>query len=99
VKLGLIKLLQKQFDICEEAYVQLPVLESEADESVPTPTLLYNVPSSLRIAKFSVAVRGYTDEDADMLCLDLYVDFVSLSFTHTPVVFCPMRECVFLIRY
>lgn len=30
------------------------------------------------IAKFSVAVRGYTDEDADMLCLDLYVDFVSL---------------------
>jgi hypothetical protein len=29
------------------------------------------------IAKFSVAVRGYTDEDADMLCLDLYIDFVS----------------------
>ena len=30
------------------------------------------------VAKFSVAVRGYTDEDADMLCLDLYIDFVSL---------------------
>lgn len=27
-------------------------------------------------AKFSVAVRGYTDEDADMLCLDLFIDFV-----------------------
>ena len=35
------------------------------------------------IAKFSVAVRGYTDEDADMLCLDLYVDFVSLPSIHT----------------
>jgi hypothetical protein len=33
------------------------------------------------VAKFSVAVRGYTDEDADMLCLDLYVDFVSLPLT------------------
>jgi hypothetical protein len=29
------------------------------------------------VAKFSVAVRGYTDE----LCLDLYVDFVSLPLT------------------
>jgi hypothetical protein len=29
------------------------------------------------IAKFSVAVRGYTDDDADMLCHDLYIDFVS----------------------
>jgi hypothetical protein len=28
-------------------------------------------------AKFSVAVRGYTVDDADMLCLDLFVDFVS----------------------
>ena len=30
-------------------------------------------------AKFSVAVRGYTVDDADMLCLDLFVDFVSNS--------------------
>jgi hypothetical protein len=29
------------------------------------------------LAKFSVAVRGYTVDDADMLCLDLFVDFVS----------------------
>jgi len=31
----------------------------------------------MSVAKFSVAVRGYTDDDADMLCLDLYIDFVS----------------------
>ena len=32
VKLGLIKLLQKQFDICEEAYVLLYFCRGEANE-------------------------------------------------------------------
>ena len=30
-------------------------------------------------AKFSVQVRGYTQDDEDKLCLDLFVDFVSVS--------------------
>lgn len=29
------------------------------------------------VAKFSVAVRGYTAEDDDMVCVDLFIDFVS----------------------
>lgn len=38
------------------------------------------VESSLTvIAKFTVQVRGYTQDDADMLCLNLFVDFVSHS--------------------
>ena len=31
------------------------------------------------LAKFSVQVRGYTKDDADMVCLDIFVDFVSSS--------------------
>lgn len=29
------------------------------------------------LAKFAVAVRGFTVDDEDMVCLDLFVDFVS----------------------
>ena len=30
-------------------------------------------------AKFVVQVRGYTVDDADMVCLDIFIDFVSRS--------------------
>lgn len=35
------------------------------------------LPQEIPKAKFSVLVRGYTVDDDDMLCLDLFVDFVS----------------------
>ncbi|WVW84722.1 phosphatidylglycerol/phosphatidylinositol transfer protein [Kwoniella bestiolae CBS 10118] len=76
VKLGLIKLLQKQFDVCEEARnanatVQCPVAPGpyKVKQTV-------ELPKEIPKAKFSVQVRGYTDEDDDMVCLDLFVDFM-----------------------
>jgi hypothetical protein len=38
------------------------------------------------IAKFTVNVRGYTQDDDDMLCLNLFVDFVRTAYTHSPCV-------------
>lgn len=32
------------------------------------------------LAKFTVAVRGYTVEEEDMMCLDLKVDFMKNPF-------------------
>ncbi|KAF8271402.1 ML domain-containing protein [Lactarius quietus] len=85
VKLGLIKLLQKQFDLCEEARnantsVQCPV-EKGAYEVVHTVTLPKEVPR----AKFTINVRGYTVDDDDLFCVDLKVDFMTKPFLKLPL--------------
>ncbi|KAF8898658.1 ML domain-containing protein [Infundibulicybe gibba] len=80
VKLGLIKLLHKQFDVCEEAR------NADADIQCPVTTGEYNVkhtvalPKEVPKAKFTVQVRGYTVADDDMLCLNLKVDFMKRPF-------------------
>ncbi|KAF8216127.1 ML domain-containing protein [Mycena galopus ATCC 62051] len=76
VKLGLIKLLQKKFDICQEARnanatVSCPV-EPGPYEVVQTVALPKEIPK----AKFMVLVRGLTVAEEDMLCLDLKIDFM-----------------------
>ncbi|QRV84531.1 phosphatidylglycerol/phosphatidylinositol transfer protein [Ceratobasidium sp. AG-Ba] len=79
VKLGLIKILHKQFDICEEARnnnvtVQCPVEPGEY-EVVQTVTLPKETPK----AKFTIEVKGFTSdyaEDADMVNLKMLVDFI-----------------------
>ncbi|KAJ7487697.1 ML domain-containing protein [Mycena galericulata] len=76
VKLGLIKLLQKQFDVCEEARnanttISCPV-QPGPYEIVQTVALPKEVPK----AKFVVLVRGLTVAEQDMLCLDLKIDFM-----------------------
>lgn len=75
VKIGLIKLLQKQFDICEEARnnnltVQCPV---EAGEYEITQTVA--LPREIPPAKFNVHVQAIGAEDEDLTCLDLSIDF------------------------
>ncbi|KAF7318692.1 ML domain-containing protein [Mycena chlorophos] len=75
VKLGLVKLPPKRFDVCEEAKnakaeIQCPV-EPGRYEVEQTVTLPKEIPP----AKFVVTVRGYGAEDQDMLCLDLVADF------------------------
>jgi hypothetical protein len=37
-------------------------------------------PLTHHLAKFTVNVRGYTNDDDDMLCLDLKVDFMKSPF-------------------
>ncbi|KAJ7783889.1 ML domain-containing protein [Mycena maculata] len=76
VKLGLIKLLQKTFDVCEEARnanatVSCPV-EPGPYEVVQTVALPNEIPK----AKFVILVRGFTVAEEDMMCLDLKIDFM-----------------------
>jgi len=76
VKLGLVKLVQKQFDLCEEARnsnvsVQCPV---EPGSYIVQHTVA--LPKEIPPAIFIVNVRGYTVEDEDFLCLDLRVNFM-----------------------
>ncbi|GLB36229.1 putative phosphatidylglycerol phosphatidylinositol transfer protein [Lyophyllum shimeji] len=80
VKLGLVKLLRKRFDVCEEARnanasVQCPV-KPDSYTVVQTVALPREIPR----AKFTVNVRGYTVDDGPMLCLDLHVDFMKKPF-------------------
>jgi len=78
VKLGLIKLLTKRFDICEElrtnnATLQCPVEPGEYD-IVQTVDLPREIPK----AKFIVQTRAFTQppEEADMACADIAIDFL-----------------------
>ncbi|EGG10957.1 uncharacterized protein MELLADRAFT_123977 [Melampsora larici-populina 98AG31] len=76
VKLGLIKLLHKQFDVCEElsrnanATLQCPIEPGQH-------TMIYTaeLPREIPPAKFIVQARAYTQDDADMACADVKIDF------------------------
>jgi hypothetical protein len=80
VKLGLVKILQTQLDICEEARkanasIQCPV---ETGEYTVSETIA--LPKEIPPAKFVVNVRGYTVDDDDMLCLNLKANFMKKPF-------------------
>ncbi|KAJ3813748.1 ML domain-containing protein [Lentinula lateritia] len=80
VKLGLIKLLSKTFDVCEEARsanasVQCPV---EKGEYVVEQTV--DLPKEIPPAKFNIHVNGYTVDDDDLMCMDLTIDFTKHHF-------------------
>ncbi|KAF7966655.1 hypothetical protein HWV62_37549 [Athelia sp. TMB] len=76
VKLGLIKLLHKQFDLCQEAR------EAQADVQCPVEAGDYEVsqtvalPKEIPQAKFNIDVQGYTVDDDDLMCLQLKADFM-----------------------
>ncbi|KAI0348481.1 hypothetical protein BDW22DRAFT_1350698 [Trametopsis cervina] len=75
VKVGVIKILQKEFDLCEEARnadadIECPV-EKGTHEVVHTVTLPKEIPP----APFKVAVRGFTVDDEPLVCLNLQIDF------------------------
>ncbi|EKM78708.1 hypothetical protein AGABI1DRAFT_114313 [Agaricus bisporus var. burnettii JB137-S8] len=80
VKLGLIKLLKKEFDVCEEAHnanltIQCPV-QPGSYEVRHTVALPKEIPP----AKYKVEVEGYTADDDPLLCLKLTVDFMKRPF-------------------
>jgi len=75
VKLGLVKILTKTFDLCEEARnndvsVQCPV-EPGPYTVVHTVTLPKEIPP----AKFKVEIRGFTTEDDELMCANIEADF------------------------
>ncbi|EGG10955.1 uncharacterized protein MELLADRAFT_123976 [Melampsora larici-populina 98AG31] len=77
VKLGsFIKILHKQFDICEElrnanATLQCP-LEPGQHHIIHTVELPREIPR----AKFTVEARAYTQYDDDMACANVVIDFM-----------------------
>ncbi|TCD61313.1 ERI1 exoribonuclease member 3 [Steccherinum ochraceum] len=80
VKVGRIKILQKEFNLCEEALkanasIQCPV--SEGDHEI---THTVALPKEIPPAPFNVHIDGYTVDDEDLLCLDLSIDFRKSRF-------------------
>lgn len=85
VKLGLIKLLQKQFDFFQELRDGSP---TEGWSASPDPaggpikpgdlelTVTMQLPREVPQAKFNLAARGYTAADDDLAALDLRFDFM-----------------------
>ncbi|KAF9513662.1 hypothetical protein BS47DRAFT_1343887 [Hydnum rufescens UP504] len=76
VKLGVIKLLQKQFDVCEEARNTNATIRCPVKEDDYTVQQTVTIPTEVPRAKFLVQVRGFTVEEEDMLCVDLKIDFM-----------------------
>ncbi|KZV99063.1 hypothetical protein EXIGLDRAFT_641039 [Exidia glandulosa HHB12029] len=76
VKVGLIKLLQKRFDICEEAETANATVQCPVDPDTYTIVQTVELPKEVPPAKFVINVRGYTDAEDPMVCLDLKLDFL-----------------------
>ncbi|MFI6421315.1 ML domain-containing protein [Streptomyces sp. NPDC050842] len=84
VKLGLVKLLQKRFDLFQELRDGSP---TEGWSASPDPaggpikpgdlelTFTMQLPRETPPAKFHMAVRGYTAAEEDLAALDLKFDF------------------------
>ncbi|PPQ64423.1 hypothetical protein CVT26_002130 [Gymnopilus dilepis] len=80
VKLGLVKLLQKRFDVCEEARAANASVQCPVEKGAYTVEQTVALPKEIPKAKFSIDVNGYTVDDDDMLCLNLKVDFMKRPF-------------------
>ncbi|KAI0361208.1 hypothetical protein OH77DRAFT_1391654 [Trametes cingulata] len=75
VKVGVIKILQKEFDICEEASKANASIQCPVEKGTHKVTQTVTLPKEIPPAQFKVNIRGYTDSDDDLLCLDLMMDF------------------------
>ncbi|PPR00490.1 hypothetical protein CVT24_005550 [Panaeolus cyanescens] len=82
VKLGLIKILSKTFDLCEEARKANATIQCPIEPGQYTVTQTVALPKEVPRAKFVVDVQGYTVDEDDMLCLKLKVDFMKNPFPH-----------------
>ncbi|TFK41080.1 ML domain-containing protein [Crucibulum laeve] len=80
VKLGLIKLLQKQFDICEEARNANASVQCPVEQGTYTVQQTVALPKEIPKAKFTINVDGFTKDDEELLCLKLHVNFMKNPF-------------------
>ncbi|KAF9569648.1 hypothetical protein CPC08DRAFT_812643 [Agrocybe pediades] len=80
VKLGVVKILTKTFDVCEEARNANATVQCPVEPGSYTVVQTVALPKEIPKAKFTVAVNGYTVEDDDMLCLNLEVNFMKRPF-------------------
>lgn len=75
VKMGLVVLLKKTFDVCEEARnnnasIQCPVVPGKY-----TLEEVIALPKEIPRVKFNVGVKGYAHDDEPMMCLSIDADF------------------------
>ncbi|KAI0778560.1 ML domain-containing protein [Trametes elegans] len=75
VKVGVIKLLQKEFDVCEEARKANASIQCPVKEGTHKVTQTVTLPKEIPPAQFKVNIRGYTKDDEDLACMDLMMDF------------------------
>ncbi|CCA74493.1 related to phosphatidylglycerol/phosphatidylinositol transfer protein [Serendipita indica DSM 11827] len=75
VKIGLIKLLQKRFDVCEEARNANATIQCPVEPGEYTVVQTVSLPKEIPPAKFSVNVRAYSPDDEDAVCVNIKVDF------------------------
>jgi len=75
VKIGLVKLLTKTLDICDEAEKANADIQCPVEEGHHTVVQTVALPKEIPPAKFLVSVRAYTVDEDDLACADILVDF------------------------
>ncbi|EFP81379.1 uncharacterized protein PGTG_07000 [Puccinia graminis f. sp. tritici CRL 75-36-700-3] len=77
VKLGAyIKLIQKRFDICEELSKANATLQCPIEPGHYEIVQEVELPKQIPHAKYKVEARAFTQDDEDMACADVVLDFL-----------------------
>ncbi|EPQ28113.1 uncharacterized protein PFL1_04440 [Pseudozyma flocculosa PF-1] len=76
VKLGLIKLLTRRFDVCQEARANKAELQCPLAPGEYELTHTVALPREIPPAKFNVHITGANQDESDLLCLDLSINFM-----------------------
>ncbi|OJT03029.1 Phosphatidylglycerol/phosphatidylinositol transfer protein [Trametes pubescens] len=75
VKVGVIKILSKEFDICEEADKANTTVQCPVQKGAHKVIQSVELPKEIPPAQFKVNIRAYTVDDEDLACMDLMMDF------------------------
>ncbi|KAI0652247.1 ML domain-containing protein [Trametes meyenii] len=75
VKVGVIKLLQKEFDICEEALKANASIQCPVEKGTHKVIQKVALPREIPPAQFNVNIEAYTGDDDDLACVKLTMDF------------------------
>ncbi|OBZ80004.1 Phosphatidylglycerol/phosphatidylinositol transfer protein [Grifola frondosa] len=75
VKVGLIQLLKKEFDVCEEARTANASIQCPVEKGTHKVIQTVALPKEIPPAPFAVNIRAFTVDDDDMACLDIKIDF------------------------
>ncbi|KAF8528101.1 ML domain-containing protein [Hysterangium stoloniferum] len=81
VKLGIIKLLTKKFDICEEAKNANASIQCPVEEEQYTVVQTVALPAEIPPAKFSVEADAYNFDGAPLTCIHIDINFMSSTLT------------------
>ncbi|KAM5530786.1 hypothetical protein V8D89_015527 [Ganoderma adspersum] len=84
VKAGIIRLLHKEFDVCEEARNANTTIQCPVEKGHHKVTQTVTLPNEIPPAQFTVNIRGFTEGDDDLVCMDLMMDFRILPRSFLP---------------